>query len=185
MPPNAGYCSFSCVDEVEAEILCREASAKDFMLRNQVDHEILLLDMNIGPTAKEPDDRSYIELLRWLEATGRNYPIRIHAEDCQEKREMLEICMRNGWTIQENVEYLHFYEVTPRHCNQLSPLFAGGTPCGGDLVYAQSQKDARRLWERYHYDGVQELKGTIFLKGQDYPYKNVICERKYHLRNDW
>lgn len=43
----------------------------------------------------------YIELLKWLEATGRNYEVKIHTKDyqdnCKVVEEMQEIIHRNGW----------------------------------------------------------------------------------------
>lgn len=43
----------------------------------------------------------YIELLKWLEATGRNYEVEIHTKDCRDNckvvEEMQEIIHRNGW----------------------------------------------------------------------------------------
>jgi hypothetical protein len=43
----------------------------------------------------------YIELLKWLEATGRNYEVKIHTKDCRDNckvvEEMQEIIHRNGW----------------------------------------------------------------------------------------
>lgn len=43
----------------------------------------------------------YIELLKWLEATGRNYEVEIHTKDYRDNykvvEEMQEIIHRNGW----------------------------------------------------------------------------------------
>ena len=41
----------------------------------------------------------YIELLNWLEETGRNYPIRIHSMNVVGRQNMEAICRKNGWTI--------------------------------------------------------------------------------------
>lgn len=44
---------------------------------------------------------NYIQLLKWLETTGRNYRVEIHAKDYQNDseviKEMQEIIQRNGW----------------------------------------------------------------------------------------
>ena len=44
---------------------------------------------------------NYIQLLKWLETTGRNYRVEIHARDYQNDseviKEMQEIIQRNGW----------------------------------------------------------------------------------------
>jgi hypothetical protein len=39
-----------------------------------------------------------IRLLDWLEATGRNYPIRIHSRNPVGVENMRRIIQRNGWT---------------------------------------------------------------------------------------
>ena len=38
------------------------------------------------------------KLLDWLEATGRNYPIRIHSANPVARERMRAIIQRNGWT---------------------------------------------------------------------------------------
>ena len=38
------------------------------------------------------------KLLDWLEATGRNYPIRIHSANPVARQRMQAIIQRNGWT---------------------------------------------------------------------------------------
>lgn len=40
----------------------------------------------------------YIELLNWLEETGRNYPIRIHSMNPVGVENMRRIIKINGWT---------------------------------------------------------------------------------------
>ena len=40
----------------------------------------------------------YIELLNWLEETGRNYPIRLHTMNPVGAENMRRIIKRNGWT---------------------------------------------------------------------------------------
>ena len=40
----------------------------------------------------------YIEILNWLEETGRNYPIRIHSMNVVGRENMRRIIQRNGWT---------------------------------------------------------------------------------------
>lgn len=39
----------------------------------------------------------YIEILKWLEKTGRNYPIHIHSDNEFNKVMMRAIIERNGW----------------------------------------------------------------------------------------
>lgn len=46
---------------------------------------------------------NYVELLKWLEATNRNYQVEIHTKDYQSDheviKEMREIIRRNGWDV--------------------------------------------------------------------------------------
>lgn len=77
---------------------------------------------------------------------------------------------------------MNFYEIDTAHgtVHQLSPLFCGNAPCGGEVVYAANSNKAQELWFRYR-DGEKDLKGTVFVDGQDYPYKNIICEKLHHM----
>ena len=45
------------------------------------------------------DGGDYIELLKWFEETGRNYPIRIHSMNVVGRMNMEAICRRNGWEL--------------------------------------------------------------------------------------
>lgn len=60
---------------------------------------IINVDTDAGSWKSEGGD--YIDLLKWLEATGRNYQVKIHTKDCQGNHEvveeMREIIRRNGW----------------------------------------------------------------------------------------
>lgn len=59
--------------------------------------EIKLIDIDhdAGEYAKYGGD--YIELLNWLEETGRNYPIHIHSMNVVGCMNMRRIIQRNGW----------------------------------------------------------------------------------------
>lgn len=59
--------------------------------------ELIDIDHDAGEYVTEGGD--YIKLLDWLEATGRNYPIRIHSMNPTGRINMERICHRNGWTI--------------------------------------------------------------------------------------
>lgn len=60
-------------------------------------YDLISTDHDAGDYAHDGGD--YIRLLDWLEATGRNYPIRIHSMNVVGRMNMEAICHRNGWTI--------------------------------------------------------------------------------------
>ena len=57
--------------------------------------EVIDIDHDAGEYAIDGGD--YIKLLDWLEATGRNYPIRIHSMNPVGVANMRAIIQRNGW----------------------------------------------------------------------------------------
>ena len=59
--------------------------------------ELLDLDHDAGDFAADGGD--YIRLLDWLEATGRNYPIRVHSMNPVGRQNMLAIAEHNRWKI--------------------------------------------------------------------------------------
>lgn len=59
------------------------------------DIELIDTDHDAGDYASDGGD--YIRLLDWLEATGRNYPIRIHSMNPVGVANMRAIIERNGW----------------------------------------------------------------------------------------
>lgn len=61
--------------------------------------EVIDIDHDAGDFASDGGD--YIELLKWLEATKRNYPIHIHSMNVVGRMNMEAICRRNNWTIVE------------------------------------------------------------------------------------
>lgn len=60
-----------------------------------IEIELIDIDHDAGEYAKYGGD--YIELLNWLEETGRNYPIRIHSMNPVGVENMRRIIQRNGW----------------------------------------------------------------------------------------
>ena len=54
------------------------------------------IDHDAGDYAQYGGD--YIEILNWLEETGRNYPIHIHSMNPVGVENMRRIIQRNGWT---------------------------------------------------------------------------------------
>ena len=57
--------------------------------------ELIDIDHDAGDYARAGGD--YINLLNWLEATGRNYPIHIHGTNSVGITNMRRIIERNGW----------------------------------------------------------------------------------------
>lgn len=57
--------------------------------------ELIDLDHDAGDFVNEGGD--YIRILDWLEATGRNYPIRIHSMNPVGRENMRRIIEKNGW----------------------------------------------------------------------------------------
>lgn len=57
--------------------------------------ELIDIDHDAGDYAHDGGD--YIRLLDWLEATGRNYPIRIHSMNPVGVANMRAIIQKNGW----------------------------------------------------------------------------------------
>ena len=58
--------------------------------------ELIDIDHDAGDYACDGGD--YIELLDWLEETGRSYPIKIHSMNPIGVANMRRIIYRNGWT---------------------------------------------------------------------------------------
>lgn len=59
------------------------------------DIELISIDHDAGDYA--PFGGDYIEILNWLEETGRNYPIHIHSQNVVGIENMRRIIKRNGW----------------------------------------------------------------------------------------
>jgi hypothetical protein len=58
--------------------------------------EVIDVDHDAGDFVYDGGD--YIELLNWLEETGRRYPIRIHSMNPVGVENMRRIIQHNGWT---------------------------------------------------------------------------------------
>ena len=58
-------------------------------------YELLDLDHDAGDYVKKGGD--YIKLLDWLEATKKNYPIRIHSMNPVGVQNMRAIIQKNNW----------------------------------------------------------------------------------------
>ena len=64
---------------------------------NIIEDPIELIDLDHDAGDYEIYGGDYIEILNWLEKTGRNYPIRIHSMNPVGVANMRAIIERNGW----------------------------------------------------------------------------------------
>lgn len=67
--------------------------SEDALFVARPDRHIEVIDINND----EGDYDYYIEVLNWLEATGRSYPIHIHSMNPVGVERMRAIIERNGW----------------------------------------------------------------------------------------
>lgn len=73
-------------------------AAKAIIIRSERHKESIdLIDIDLDAGIFKEYGGDYIELLKWLEETGRNYPIRIHSMNPVEIANMRRIIERNGW----------------------------------------------------------------------------------------
>ena len=86
-PPNENYDWVQSVNGAIAGICVTEEV--------NAPYEMLDLDHDSGKYHCSGGD--YIKLLDWLEATGRNYPIRIHSMNPVGVANMRAIIQHNGW----------------------------------------------------------------------------------------
>ena len=94
-PAPIGYRRIRTVNEAKRcicnlEIMYRVSRKEVYKI------ELIDMDHDAGDYAHLGGD--YIELLKWVEETGRNYPIRIHSMNPVGVANMRRIIERNGWT---------------------------------------------------------------------------------------
>lgn len=85
--PPEGY--FWCKSVWQARTVIEETEALKIPI------ELIDTDHDSGEFVNEGGD--YIELLNWLERTGRNYPIRIHSMNPVGVQNMRAIIQHNRW----------------------------------------------------------------------------------------
>ena len=102
--PNESYTWVKSVNEFKEIIWLIEKIQQSFYstnkekmdeVRNKNIIELIDLDHDAGDFASDGGD--YINILNWLEETGRNYPIRIHSMNPVGVENMRRIIERNGW----------------------------------------------------------------------------------------
>lgn len=86
-PAPPGYIEIKTVYAAKAVVIRSE--------RRKETIDLVDIDHDAGVFAEYGGD--YIEFLKWLEATGRNYPIRIHSMNPVGVENMRRIIQKNGW----------------------------------------------------------------------------------------
>ena len=98
-PAPDGYKWCNSVNEAKEYILDMERLFAYHFRKEEIKEEYLItlidIDHDAGDYARDGGD--YINLLNWLEETGRNYPIHIHSANPVGIANMRRIIKRNGW----------------------------------------------------------------------------------------
>ena len=94
-PAPFGYRIARSVNEVKELIESYEWMKIVSGGRHYYNIDLIDLDHDAGDYACDGGD--YINILNWLEETGRNYPIRIHSMNPVGVENMRRIIERNGW----------------------------------------------------------------------------------------
>lgn len=90
-----GYRTARTVNEVKEIIEAYELMKRVSGDKKYYDIELIDLDHDAGEFASDGGD--YINILGWLEETGRSYPIRIHSMNPVGVENMRRIIKKNGW----------------------------------------------------------------------------------------
>lgn len=90
--PDGYDCRCRSVEETIITIRAYEDDTEDYGGKI----ELIDLDHDAGDWASFGGD--YINILNWLEETGRNYPIRIHSMNPVGVENMRRIIQKNRWT---------------------------------------------------------------------------------------
>ena len=85
--PDDTYCAVQSVNGCIGEICCCE----------DLGIQIELIDLDHDAGIYRGCGGDYIKILDWLEASGRNYPIRIHSMNPVGVENMRAIIRKNGW----------------------------------------------------------------------------------------
>lgn len=99
-PAPEGYIWCFSVNDAKLSIMSREMLNGIYSglgIEDEVIHPFELIDIDHDAGDFAYDGGDYIEVLNWLEATGRSYPIRIHSMNPVGVEKMRAIIKRNGW----------------------------------------------------------------------------------------
>ena len=114
-PAPEGYIRCKSVNDAKNEIINRENATKkmvefcheldaqgnydyaDEVYMAAINGFLSLIDIDYDAGDYASDGGDYIELLNWLEETGRNYPIHIHSMNPVGVAKMRRIIRKNGW----------------------------------------------------------------------------------------
>lgn len=94
-PAPKGYYHCFSVNETKRRIEAMELFSKKSGSKKYYAIEVIDIDHDAGSFVNDGGD--YIELLNWLERTGRSYPIHIHSMNPVGVENMRRIIKRNGW----------------------------------------------------------------------------------------
>lgn len=94
-PAPFGYRIVRTVNEAKEVIETYEIMKRVSGGKKYYDIELIDLDHDAGDATSDGGD--YINILNWLEETGRSYPIRIHSMNPVGVENMRRIIERNGW----------------------------------------------------------------------------------------
>lgn len=95
-PSPDGYIWCKSVNEAKKVIIDTD-KMNEIPRMYDMNFSITLIDVDHDAGDYVCDGGDYIKLLDWLEATGRNYPIRIHSQNPVGRENMRRIIKRNGW----------------------------------------------------------------------------------------
>lgn len=88
--------AINCISGTE-EYISGALDELDYRWLEEYDGPITLIDIDHDAGDYACDGGDYIKVLDWLEATGRNYPIKIHSMNTVGVLNMRRIIEKNGW----------------------------------------------------------------------------------------
>lgn len=96
-PAPYGFFHVYSVEQAQQFIRMSEICDSHIGCLSDCIYKIELIDIDHDAGDFVDDGGDYIEVLNWLEATGRSYPIHIHSMNPVGAERMRAIIERNGW----------------------------------------------------------------------------------------